>query len=230
MTMASVLNSAPAARVARGASMRARHEKSCRATRDAKCSAPVNGNENHFASLQSKRTNSTQSQAADLSEATMVTNCSRSDAGARLEEDLVDAAKKGDELAFEELVERHKRRIYLYALRMMGNPEDAEDVLQSSLLQAFLHLPQFEGKSSFSTWITRIAINEALMIRRKRRGGREVSIEESAPADDAPAPMEFVDARPNPEHRYAQQEWQEIIRRALGVLRPAMRLTLIVPA
>jgi RNA polymerase sigma factor (sigma-70 family) len=83
---------------------------------------------------------------------------------------LVAAAKNENRQAFEILVERHARRAFFAARRITRTREDAEDIVQQSLQKAFIHLRQFEGKSSFSTWLTRIAINEALMMLRKRRG------------------------------------------------------------
>lgn len=140
---------------------------------------------------------------------------------------LVAAAKRGDQMAFRELVERHKKRVYLHAFGIMGNSEDAEDVRQLAFLKAFLHLPKFKGESSFSTWITRIAINEALMMRRRCRRGREVPIDDAIPAEETAPAAEIVDARPNPEHWYAQLEWREILNSALSAIRPALRLALL---
>jgi RNA polymerase sigma-70 factor, ECF subfamily len=151
----------------------------------------------------------------------------RGSASAFAEAKLVAAAKKGDETAFRELVENHEGRIYLHAFRIMGNSEDAEDVRQLALLKAFLHLPEFKGQSSFSTWITRIAINEALMMRRRDRRGLEVPIDEAIPGDDTPFAPEIADTGANPEHWYAQLEWREILYSALRALRPAVRLTLL---
>ena len=74
---------------------------------------------------------------------------------------LVAAAKARDTRAFELLVERHERKIFLTAQRITRNREDAEDVVQQSFQKAFINLKQFEGDSLFSTWLTRIAINEA---------------------------------------------------------------------
>src|SRR5260370_7448572 len=82
-------------------------------------------------------------------------------------------AKNENRQAFEILVERHARRIFFAARRMTRTREDAEDVVQQSLQKAFVHLHQFKGKSSFSTWLTRIAINEALIFLRKGRGLRD---------------------------------------------------------
>src|SRR5580693_5686084 len=80
------------------------------------------------------------------------------------EEQLVAAAKGGDEGAFEIIFNRHQRKIFMLALRYARIREDAEDIVQQTFQKAFLHLRTFEGKSSLSTWLTRIAINQALML------------------------------------------------------------------
>src|SRR6267142_2189651 len=82
---------------------------------------------------------------------------------------LVAAAKRGDTQAFEELVLRHKQRVLAVAQRITNNREDAEDVAQESFHKAFLHLDAFQERSRFSTWLTRIAMNEAFMLLRRRR-------------------------------------------------------------
>ncbi len=92
---------------------------------------------------------------------------------------LVQRAKAGDEDAFAELVERHQSRVYHHALRLMGSAEDAEEVLQDTFLQVFRNLDRFEERSRFSTWIYRIATNEALMRLRKARRKREVFLEDT---------------------------------------------------
>src|ERR1700732_1030810 len=91
---------------------------------------------------------------------------------------LVAAAKNENRQAFEVLVERHAGRAFSAARRMTRTREDAEDVVQQSLQKAFTHLRQFEGRSAFSTWLTRIAITEALMFLRRSRGMREVLIDD----------------------------------------------------
>src|SRR5438309_11441295 len=83
---------------------------------------------------------------------------------------LVAAAKHGETQAFEKLVLRYKRRIFATVYRITNNHEDAEDVLQESFHKAFLHLDGFQERAQFSTWLTRIAMNEALMLLRRRRG------------------------------------------------------------
>ena len=94
------------------------------------------------------------------------------------DETLVATAQMGDERAFETLVKRHRPRIFAIALRYTRVREDAEDVVQQTLQKTFVYLNNFEGKSSFSTWLTRIAINEALMCLRRARALREVSIDD----------------------------------------------------
>ncbi len=90
----------------------------------------------------------------------------------------VDAAKSGNRKAFEILVKRHQQRIFFVARRITRRREDAEDVVQQSFQKAFTHLRNFEGRSAFSTWLTRIAITEALMFLRRNRGLREVLIDD----------------------------------------------------
>src|ERR1700753_3559047 len=82
---------------------------------------------------------------------------------------LVAAAKSGDSMAFQELSRRHTFRLTLQIYRVTKNWQDAEDAVQEATLRAFLQLNRFEGRSTFSTWFTRIAINSALMSLRKKR-------------------------------------------------------------
>ena len=90
---------------------------------------------------------------------------------------LVSTAKSGDADAFVELTKRHSNRLLRTTYRITRNRQDAEDALQDSFLKAFSHLNDFQEKASFSTWLTRIAINSALMIMRKKRGCFEISID-----------------------------------------------------
>lgn len=136
---------------------------------------------------------------------------------------LVAAAKAGDRSAFGTLVLRHERRILFAALRITRNREDAEDVVQQSFQNAFMHLPEFEGRSSFSTWVTRIAFNEALMLKRSSRKSREVSIDESYPNDETKAVMEIADAAPTPESHFSQREQNRLLLSAMNSLKPGIR-------
>jgi RNA polymerase sigma-70 factor (ECF subfamily) len=136
---------------------------------------------------------------------------------------LVAAAKATDTRAFELLVERHERKIFSMAQRITRNREDAEDVVQQSFQKAFIHLKQFEGKSLFSTWLTRIAINEALMLLRRKRGSHEVPIEESTTKTENALPLDFLNSAPTPEDSYLDREQEQILSAALNKLRPGIR-------
>lgn len=139
------------------------------------------------------------------------------------EAQLVAAAKKGQQAAFGELYARHSKKIYRATLRIMRNHEDAEDALQDSFLSAFVHLGEFDGRSSFSTWLTRIAINSALMKLRKNRRCPEISRDEPGDAREDFAPYEPQDSRPDPEEQFAQRQRQRIVTRAVRTLRPSLR-------
>ncbi len=89
----------------------------------------------------------------------------------------------GDRAEFARLVDIYSSSIYRLGLKMLGNPQDAEDVLQNTFLNALMHLSSFEGRSSMATWLYRIATNEALMLIRKRKP--EISLEQEAPEGEA---------------------------------------------
>src|SRR5882724_10056900 len=85
------------------------------------------------------------------------------------DEDLVAAAKLRDHPAFAELWTRHSNTAFKMAYRITGNRDDAEDAIQDAWMKAYMHLNTFDGRAKFSTWLTRIAMNSALMILRRRR-------------------------------------------------------------
>lgn len=161
------------------------------------------------------------SRVADESKKPKVASLSLSDPGA--EEALVVAAKAGDERAFEILVKRHQAKILAVARRYTRIQEDAEDVVQQTFQKAFIYLQKFEGKSSFSTWLTRIAINEALMSLRRRRALREVFVDDSSSGEGTVAVLEIRDTNPDPEAKYTQREGVQILSAAIAQLRPALR-------
>jgi RNA polymerase sigma-70 factor (ECF subfamily) len=136
---------------------------------------------------------------------------------------LVAEAKGGNYAAFEELVNRYERKIYRLGLNITGSPEDAEDVLQETFLKAFEHLPEFREDSRFYTWIVRIAVNEGLMKLRRRRSGKEVSIDDSVDDDGQVMPREFTDWKPNPEQQFARTELESILQDAARSLPPTFR-------
>jgi RNA polymerase sigma-70 factor (ECF subfamily) len=142
---------------------------------------------------------------------------------AREESVFLAAAKRGDSAAFETLCKQAASSIFHVARRMMRNNEDAEDVLQESFQQAFVHLKSFNGDSRFSTWLTRIAINAALMKLRKKHRSRDVSFDESAETEESSSRIDIEDLGLNPEQLCAQEERQRILSEALNALTPGMR-------
>ncbi len=140
------------------------------------------------------------------------------------DERLVEAAKRGHSMAFATLSERHRQQLFRAAHRITRSREDAEDAVQDALLRAFVHMADFDGRSSFATWLTRIAINSALMILRKKRASVEIAADRN---DDFAADGlrdEIADYRPNPERRYAQSEEEKLLKKAIRSLRPALRV------
>src|SRR5580704_15763199 len=136
------------------------------------------------------------------------------------------AAKNGDEQAFETLFKRYRRKTLAVVLRYTRVVEDAEDIVQQSFYKAFVHLAQFQGESSFSTWLTRIAINEALMFLRRIGAVREVSIDDIRDAGSADS-LRIPDSNADPETRCSQREEVRILSKAVRNLRPGLRTTIV---
>ena len=140
---------------------------------------------------------------------------------------LVRACKNGDCSAFEEIVKRYDRKLFRIVQYLMHNQEDAEDAVQEAFLKAFRHLDQFREEAKFSTWLTRIAMNQALMLLRKRRSQREVSIDGDFQTDDGNLPIEIADWAPNPEDLYRTVQLREILRKSLQKLGPGLRVVFV---
>jgi RNA polymerase sigma-70 factor (ECF subfamily) len=102
--------------------------------------------------------------------------------------DFVRRAKSGDYPAFEALVSKYEQPMYTLARRIVGSPEDAEDVVQDAFSSVVQHLGEFRGDSSFHTWLSRITTNQALKVLRKRRGLSTVPLDESRDGEAAPLP------------------------------------------
>jgi RNA polymerase sigma-70 factor, ECF subfamily len=140
---------------------------------------------------------------------------------------LVEDAKKGDAAAWGALFDRYERRILAIAGRMMRNHEDAEDVVQQAFQRAFMHLDSFHGDSRFSTWLTRIAINEALMMMRRRRPNTTATEGPTTEGTDSEVAIEIEDARPTPEQRYAELELRTSLIDSVLRLRPNLRAVVL---
>lgn len=136
---------------------------------------------------------------------------------------IVLSARSGDEQAFGILFKRYQSKIFAVALRYTRIAEDAEDVVQETFQKAFLYLHKFEGKSSFCTWLTRIAINEALMLLRRRRVVREISVDDSSEGETAAPSLEVPEPGPDPEASYLKREEAEILSAAIDKLTLRLR-------
>ncbi len=136
---------------------------------------------------------------------------------------LVEEAKAGNDEAFANLVNHCDRSIYRMTLRMTRNHEDAEDARQEALLKAYVNLDRFQGRSRFSTWLMRIAMNEALMNLRKRNT-RQVSLDEAVESNDPKiTAMQIPDPGEHPERLYARREMLETLTEAIESLQPQSR-------
>jgi RNA polymerase sigma-70 factor (ECF subfamily) len=142
------------------------------------------------------------------------------------DEVLVAAAKRGDTRAFETLVLRHERTVLAVAQRITNNREDAEDVAQESFHRAFLHLGGFQEKSRFSTWLTRIVMNQAFMLLRGRRRVFE-ALPETANDGAKSDSDSFVDQGPSPEESCWQRERKQLLTKAIDRLSPITRKTIL---
>jgi RNA polymerase sigma-70 factor, ECF subfamily len=127
---------------------------------------------------------------------------------------LVARAQSGNEDAFAELARKHSSQIYKYSLRILQNREDAEDNLQNVLLQTLRNINSFEGKSQFSTWLVRVAVNEALMKLRKRQRDKFVPLEDAG---------HLWSPRSSPEIQAARAEMRALLIKKILRLSPDRR-------
>jgi RNA polymerase sigma-70 factor, ECF subfamily len=136
------------------------------------------------------------------------------------DEGLVAVAKLGDRSAFAELWKRHSRTAFTKVYQITKNRADTEDVIQDAWIKAFIHLNAFDGRAKFSTWLTRIAINSAIMSLRRRRSRPEASLE----SDDKTWQIrEIADQTKDVEEQYVTREGVERLRRAICRLNPQLR-------
>ncbi len=128
---------------------------------------------------------------------------------------LVDRAVCGDRGAFESLVRRHERRVFRVSLAVLGNAEDAEEAMQDAFVKAYRHLAQFRRESKFTTWLTRITINEAV---EKRRGRRDFIRLDDAEGTSECMPRRTESWRADPEKLYGKQELRHIVEETIQAL------------
>ncbi len=137
------------------------------------------------------------------------------------EQDLIEAAKKGDPDAFEVLVRRYEKRVYSLALRMCGNAENAQEAAQEALLSAWQGLPFFRGEAAFATWLCRLTSNACVDLLRKEKRQRAVSL------DDEDLNLDLPDRGPGPHEAAERQELREAIGRGLTTLPDEYRTALV---
>jgi RNA polymerase sigma-70 factor (ECF subfamily) len=138
------------------------------------------------------------------------------------EEDLalIELVLAGDRRAFEPLVRKHERRVFRVAMAVLGNVEDAEEAMQDAFIKAYRHLDQFRRESRFTTWLTRIAVNEALQKRQARKDFVSLDDSRDIPerAEEQIAPRRSEAWRADPEKLYGKQELRQIIENAVQSL------------
>ena len=137
--------------------------------------------------------------------------------------ELVSAVLAGSEWAFADMHRLYAHSLYRTIFTITKNHEDAEDVLQETMLRAYLALDSFEGRSKLISWLTRIAINSALMTLRKRRVRREAHFDALSDVGEELPALEFRDSRPTPEEACLQLERGRSVLRAVSKLEPPLR-------
>jgi RNA polymerase sigma-70 factor (ECF subfamily) len=138
------------------------------------------------------------------------------------DEFLVTVAQNGGHWAYLELCERYQSLLFQVVHRITKNSHDTEDVIQDALMKAFVHIRTFDGRAAFSTWLTRIAINSALMLIRKKRCQQEDSLDDCRDAGRRNR-FEIVEPSHNPEEHYLRMERLLRVRQAIRGLAPSLR-------
>jgi len=139
------------------------------------------------------------------------------------EDHLVNEAQSGNEQAFVELVQRYKRPLERTIYRVVRNRQDTEDIVQETLLSAYRHLSGFRGNCSFYSWVTRIGINNSLMLLRKRKSRPEISFYPLTSESKTFEIPENPDLSPNPEQMYSNKQINEVVQEAVGGLPTRLR-------
>jgi len=152
---------------------------------------------------------------------------SDTDRDPRKEDFSLEALREGDKAEFARLVDAHYQLIYRLALKMLGDPQDAEDILQETFIKAYRHIQNFNGRSSLATWLYRIATNEALMFLRRRRPD-SISVDKPFETDDGDEiPVELVDWCCLPEKELMSTEARVHLDQAIRTLTPNLRAVFV---
>lgn len=141
------------------------------------------------------------------------------------DEEIVARVVKGESLLFELLMRRHNQRVYRTVRAILGADDEAEDVMQQTYLNAFAHLSSFAGQARFSTWLTSIAVNEALA--RRRRSG-VAALRLATAHDDEDDPILHIRASgPDPEQQVMTSELQHLVEQEIMALAESYRTVLV---
>ena len=138
---------------------------------------------------------------------------------------LVDRVLAGDRRAFESLVRKHERRVFRVTVAILGNAEDAEEAMQDTFVKAFRHMDQFRRESRFTTWLTRIAVNEALQKRQAQKPS--VSLDEVSESEFRVVPHRTYHWQEDPEKLYGKQEVRIMVEDAIRSLPTIYRETFV---
>jgi RNA polymerase sigma-70 factor (ECF subfamily) len=143
--------------------------------------------------------------------------------------DLVERARAGDRSAFGSLVEAYQDKIYGYVSRMLGDPDEAEDVAQETFVRAYQSLPSFRGAASFHTWLYRIASNLAIDVarRNRRHSAGDFSLDEPLPSAEGDYERDIADDSGGPEQLTTRREMQELVREAVAELPEKLRAVMV---
>ena len=146
---------------------------------------------------------------------------------AMMNEISLEALIAGDRAEFARLVDEYSSPIYRLGLRMLGSPQDAEDVLQNTFINVLTHIHKFEGRSSLATWLYRIASNEALMLIRRKKPEVNLDDVEGGDDDEDLRPQQFVDWSALPEDELLSGEGQNFLDEAISDLPESMRIVFL---
>jgi RNA polymerase sigma-70 factor, ECF subfamily len=127
------------------------------------------------------------------------------------DEDVVRRVRAGETALYEILMRRHNQRLYRAARAILGNDGEAEDVMQEAYVRAYIHLEQFDGRAKFSTWLTKIAVHEALARARKR----QKIVEIDATSGSTEGPMSLQSKEPSPEQEVLKQRMRNVLEWAI---------------
>lgn len=143
------------------------------------------------------------------------------------EKKLIELSAGGDVEAFETLIQSHQKKVYNIALRMTGNPEDAQELAQEAIVRAFTSIGKFRGDSSFSTWLYRITINVCTDFLRKRNKVTLISMEQGAASNDNQQGLQIEEESPGPDELAEKKQLKKLVRDAMDALSEEHRQVLI---